>query len=177
MPYDINCSGCPYNNQDHLNGTQHYNPVLFPVVLEDNGSAVLLILQAPGIEEWRNGRPVVPTVTQGGTGGARIAASWKRTRVERIGFDIVNAVQCFPGKDSKGDRKPSALAICACSKRLREIVLSKSYTKIIALGDVAYQAAYCVVNALPMEPELIRGPHPNSRIKGVSTNDALDALW
>lgn len=177
MPYDTYCDGCPYNNQDHLKGTQFYDPALSPVLLEANDSAVLLILQAPGTEEWINGRPVVPTVTQGGTGGARLAASWKRKSVERTEFDIVNAVQCFPGKDSKGDRKPNVLAICACNKRLQEIALSKSYTKVIALGDVAYQAACCVVNALPVETQLIRGPHPNSRIKGVSTNDALDSLW
>lgn len=62
MPYDHHCKDCPYNNQEHLVGSTHFAQGLSPVELKDNDSNILLVFQAPGIEEWKLGKPIQPTI-------------------------------------------------------------------------------------------------------------------
>lgn len=174
MSYDDNCQNCPYCRQDHLVGTEHFsereNP---PITLEDNSSTVLLVFQSPGDKEWLVGKAIQPTKKQGGTAGVRIQNSWGRKNKSRTDFDIVNAVQCFPGNEGDRDFDPNVMAICSCANRLRGILESKEYEEIIAFGEVAKQVVECLVKKLNFTPKVVPATHPNGGVK----NADLDALW
>lgn len=174
MPYDQNCHSCPYHQQGHLREegfrTARVSP---PVELEDNGSATLLVFQAPGDVEWKVGRPIQPTKKIGGSAGVRILNSWVRKGLKRDSFDIINAVQCFTDNAGNRDFSPNTMAICCCSNRLKYIIDAKQYTRIITFGDVAFEVVSHLVQSALHRPIVKKAPHPNSGVK----NDVLDALW
>jgi len=174
MSYDNNCTNCPYNNQAHLVSPAHItkraNP---PIELEDHNSDVLLVFQAPGDIEWSAGLAIQPTKKPGGTAGVRIKKSWERKKKSRSDFNIINAVQCFPGNDGDRDLSPNSMAICSCSKRLKDILNAKTYQKIIAFGRIAEDVVDSLVKTLKYTPNIIKGVHPNGGV----TKDELDDLW
>lgn len=174
MPYDQNCYSCPYYQQGHLREesfrTARVSP---PVELEDNGSATLLVFQAPGDEEWKVGKPIQPTKKVGGTAGVRIFNSWVRKGLKRDSFDIINAVQCFTDNVGSRDIRPNTMAICCCSKRLKCIIDAKRYTRIITFGDIAFEVVSNLVKNASHRSSVSKAPHPNSGVE----NDVLDALW
>ena len=171
MSYDAHCNGCPYHKQQHLSSTQTTSRISPPIELEENNSNTLLVFQAPGDDEWRIGKAIQPTIKQGGSAGRRVASSWARCNKKRSDFDIINTVQCYPGNQGERDISPNIIAICSCSKRLENTLQTKSYNKIIAFGDVAYQVISSIYKQNSVE--IICGKHPNG---GVLNND-LDALW
>ena len=50
--YGQACTSCPYRRC-----SPHYQPPGTPLSMERNNGRVLLILQAPGVDEWRCRRP------------------------------------------------------------------------------------------------------------------------
>ena len=142
MPYDSSCCSCPYRNQKHLPAgeqTQRADP---PVDLEYNGSDTLIVLQAPGEEEWRCGRPLMAVKKKGGTAGERVRKSWDRKGKKREDFDIIEAVQCYPGRGTNNrDEKPNPGAVQACTYRLYRHLIKRKYKKIVALGETAHNAS------------------------------------
>lgn len=176
MAYDQkNCPTCPYNLQAQIyiasQMTSRQHP---PITLEDNASTTLLVFQAPGIEEWLIGSPIQPTVKKGGTAGRRIFLSWKRKRKQRSDFDIVNAVQCYPGTVGIRDAEPSREAVTACIGRLKTAINAKNYSKIVSFGSIA---AIAIDSIMRLSAECsfahIRAIHPNGGCK----NKDLDSLW
>lgn len=170
-----NCRDCPYCQQQHLPADWKVDRRTPPLSPERNGSTVLLVLQAPGEEEWRAGMPLQPVVKQGGTTGRRVLASWERTGKHRSDFDITNIVQCFPGKKRVGgDRPPSQEAVYCCSRWLRELLRHSEYTKIISLGNIASDAVARVLAELDGVNVIHKvAPYPG---RGVTTVD-IDEVW
>lgn len=103
----------------------------------------------------------------------RIQNSWHRKGKAREDFDIINAVQCFPGNDGDRDFKPMCDAKSCCAKRLRGILEQGIYREIIAFGDVAFETVNSLLLASNINSQLIQAAHPNG---GVS-NSTLDSLW
>ena len=172
MGYDVNCCSCPYFNQKHLDQKERTCRGDPPVEAEVNGSDVLIVALAPGVEEWRRGSALMPCKRQGGTAGSRVQQSWKRTCKVRKDFDIIEAVQCYPGREGGArDKKPVEEAVTACTERLRATLKQGKYRKAIALGKVAFESLKAASTGLALT--LDKGPHPNAG----ASNDDLDALW
>ena len=173
MEYDDNCQNCPYYLQNHLVGGSRTIRNSPAITLENNISTTLLVFQAPGDNEWHAGKAIQPTKKQGGTAGVRIKNSWERKSKSRTDFDIINAVQCFPGNDGDRDLTPKLMAICSCSKRLQIVLESKRYKEIIVFGSIAEEMVEESIKKLNYSAEIVKAPHPNGGIK----NSTLDALW
>ena len=172
MGYNEHCKGCPYADQQHLDQearTIRRDP---PVEAEVNESEVLVVALAPGVDEWRHGRPLMPCIRRGGTAGSRVLQSWKRARKDRSDFDISEAVQCYPGRgDSGRDKRPAKGAVANCLGRLRATLVRGNYRKVIALGELAFESLQQANAGLGLAVE--KGPHPTSG----ASRDELDALW
>lgn len=173
MAYDLHCLACPYFQQRHLQSTLQTNRNSPPIELESHGSSTLLVFQAPGDMEWVEGKPIQPTKKRGGTAGVRIQNSWQRKGKARDDFDIINAVQCFPGNDGDRDFEPMSDAKSCCAKRLNGILKQGIYRKIIVFGDVAFETVNSLIGESSTNSQLIQAAHPNG---GVS-NSTLDSLW
>lgn len=176
MPYDNFCTNCPYVKQSHLVGNKHFsNRPLPPIELENNQSKVLLVFQAPGINEWSIGHAIHRPQNSNRTAGARIAASWNRKNRQRTDFDIVNAVRCFPGRGAtaKRDKAPRVGAINLCAKKLNRDLNSRNYAEIITFGSIANSVVGNIIPTLNYNPAHTSCRHPS---RGCS-NQALDSLW
>lgn len=173
MPYDTtNCPSCPYFNQKHLKKAARTLRADPPVELEAHNSRVLIVAQAPGIEEWETGLPLQPIVKQGGTAGSRVAQSWKRVNKVRSDFDLVNAVQCYPGA-LKRDDEPHRIAVCLCMNRLGVILERDQYDRVICFGSVALDTVTHLRAARDLTFSIDACRHPN----GGAYREQLDSLW
>ena len=173
MSYDSYCKNCPYQDQKHLNVQGKTDRKSPPIELEKNNSDILLVFQAPGIHEWEKGKAIQSVKQQGGTAGKRIELSWERMQKHRDDFDIINTVQCFPGKNGDRDLKPSRISICACSGRLENILKNNQYKKIITFGAIAQNAIASLVTKLELNITISESKHPAGGLK----NKDLDVLW
>ena len=173
MSYSENCNDCPYYQQKHLTEKDKTDRTTPPINLEKNNSTILLVFQAPGVEEWKVGKAIQPVKKKGGTAGRRIESSWKRKNKLRNDFDIINIVQCFPGNAEKRDLKPTSMSISACSFNLEDILRNNNYKKIIAFGNIAQDVIENLITKIEIEVEVIKSKHPTG---GLSNND-LDKLW
>jgi uracil-DNA glycosylase len=173
MAYDSNCNNCPYEKQIHLSSKNRTNRVSPPIELENNNSEILLLFQAPGTEEWKEGQAIQPVKKQGGTAGRRIELSWERKHKNRNDFDIINTVQCFPGNNGNRDLEPNTMSICSCSNKLEYILNTNHYSKIIAFGEIAQNVVENITNKLKIEIDIVKSKHPTG---GLSNKD-LDDLW
>ncbi|MBL0577177.1 hypothetical protein JD491_05985 [Aeromonas caviae] len=178
MSYDQeNCPTCPYYEQKHLDTTSKTDRKYPPVTLENNKSEVLLVFQAPGIDEWHVGKAIQPVKKKGGSAGARIEQSWSRCQKHRNDFDIINVVQCFPGTISNStstrDLPPNSISICKCKSRLLTAITAKKYSQIIVFGKVAHETVNCLFQYINYKPVITYATHPTG---GVS-RQLLDELW
>lgn len=173
MSYDSNCNNCPYKNQKHLSNKNITNRKSPPIGLENNNSNTLLVFQSPGIEEWEKGQAIQPSRKKGGTAGRRIELSWERKQKNRYDFNIINAVQCFPGNDGNRDLEPNIMSICSCSNRLEHILNEKKYNKIILFGAIAQNVVDNLLNKLGLKVDVVKSKHPT----GGLSNEYLDGLW
>ena len=172
MGYDSRCCRCPYMDQRHLDPSERTSRNDPPVEAEVNGSDVLIVALAPGVEEWVCGHPLMPTRKRGGTAGRRIELSWNKKCRVRSQYDIVEAVQCYPGSGADGhDKTPSGDAVAACRERLRATLEQGSYRKAIALGEVAFESLSAA--SADVQLQTVKARHPNG---GATTMD-LNALW
>lgn len=174
MPYDsTNCQNCPYWRQGHLPTGQRTDRKDPPIELESHNSKTLIVALAPGIEEWKVGAPLQPIKKQGGTAGARIAQSWERTGIRREDFDLLNAVQCYPGVDGARDATPDDMAVLSCANRLDEILAYNGYDRVICLGDVAAQVVTRLRDLHNFSFLVKKCRHPT----GGAERTELDSLW
>jgi uracil-DNA glycosylase family 4 len=167
------CLECPYRNQEHLPREQRQRRKTVPLDVEDHESDILLVFQAPGVEEWAEGKPLRPTRKKGGTAGCRIEQSLERKGKKRESVNITNAVQCFPGNDGGRDHAPERRAVSACAGWLRDAMRAREYRKVIAFGDIAAQVVGIVVTLEGLNCEVQYAPHPTGGVE----NEVLDALW
>lgn len=173
--YYQECKECPYFGQSHLSNNKNVGRSFIPVKPEDNNSNILLVFQAPGINEWRTGLMIQPTKVKGGSAGVRILNSWNRKGKERANFNIVEAVRCYPGKNIVGrDKKPRKKAIECCSKILQREIKSGKYNEIIVFGTPAKNGIKStrLYNSIKNNIKYIA--HPNS---SKCSGSKLDSIW
>lgn len=157
------CAGCPYIE----NKTKDTKS---PLSMENNGSDVLIILQAPGVDEWKSNKPICSTNKK--SAAARIRNSLKRTGLTREDFNITNAVQCYPGKSLSGrDLKPSKIAQFFCSKWLKQDIEASKFRKIIIFGSIARNSIKML--ALENDPRFVYFRHPSGFLKNKDLDSAL----
>ena len=186
MPNNYNyCGNCPYINQGHLPQQQCATPSI-PLNIDYGSNAdVLLIFQAPGLDEWTGNtlskRRIPIDSNNSHSAAARIRNSMRRNGANRNDYDITEAVQCFPGRNSKGrDKKPSTISVRCCMRHLVNDLSQKKYTQIIAFGSVAYQMATDAVGIINTntkigltQPTPKYAPHPSGGV----TNAILDSSY
>jgi uracil-DNA glycosylase len=155
-----------------------------PVTGFVENARVMLIGQAPGPREMKEGRPFAYTA------GKRLF-SWFAPFITEEEFRarvyVGAVIRCFPGRDPKagGDRVPDALEIANCARHLdREIALLRP-TLIIAVGTLASKQLVGIAELKDAvgrvhrisrgghELEVIVLPHPSGR--STWTNKAANA--
>lgn len=172
--YESHCIGCPYFNAEHL--PEHYREIRStPLSMEDNSASVLLIFQAPGVEEWSKGKPVASMKPS--SAGMRLTAAFRVKQQTRLDYNITNTVQCFPGKKSETvilrsrDKAPTATARQHCLEWLRKDIELHSYKRIVAFGTHARKAIRDL--GLEMDPRIHFTRHPTG---GISNEKLAAAL-
>lgn len=172
--YECHCIGCPYQNAAHL--PVHARQIRSsPLSMEDNGASVLLIFQAPGVDEWAQGKPVVSTNPS--SAGVRLEVAFQIALRTRRDYNITNTVQCFPGKRPQvgtvkpRDNAPPAAVRRHCSEWLRQDIEAHAYKRIIVFGAHARRA----IRALGLEdnPRFHFIRHPTGGISNESLAKAL----
>jgi len=172
--YGRHCNGCPYLNADQLQS--HFQKMrAIPLSMEENNADVLLIFQAPGVDEWAKGKPVIST--KNGSAGVRLEAAFRRANRTRQNYNITNTVQCFPGKKPQvgvtkpRDLAPSAAARRHCAEWLRQDIEARTYTRIVVFGTPAANA----VRKLGFDDysRFIFRKHPSGRLKNIDLDEAL----
>jgi uracil-DNA glycosylase family 4 len=144
-----------------------------PTPSESHGSKILLVFQAPGIDEWQKGMPLQPTIKPGGSAGRRIELSWNRMGVKRDHFDITNAVLCYPGQNKNRDKMPVKKATICCMVNLEKTINIGKYSRIIAFGETASRSCGDILQKIKLENKLTIFKHPC----GGCDNHSLDMLW
>lgn len=170
--YYDECRMCIYFGQKHLTKKFKIRRKFVPIKIEKHNSRTLIIFQAPGINELKNGKAIQSVSKRGGSAGSRIEASWHRARKTRNDFDIVEAVRCYPGERKNGrDKKPRKKSIKCCSRILEREINNGNYSKIIAFGVIAQEMLKGIT--IKNKCVIINATHPNG---GISNSD-LDLLW
>jgi DNA polymerase len=93
---------------------------------------VMIIGQAPGVEEDRTGRPFV------GRAGRLLDSLFDIAKIERRKVFITSPVKCFPPKN----RKPKKKEIQACLPYLKKQIEILKPQKFILLGEVAFKVFF-----------------------------------
>lgn len=164
--YGEACTNCPYRQC-----SPHYQPPGAPLSMERcNHSRVLLILQAPGVDEWSCRRPAISQAPL--SVAARIRNSLCRIGRVRENYSITNAVQCYPGRSqtSGRDKPPRKSARRACADWLKKDITCHDWDRVVVFGSVAKRSV-CEIfgNRCPDHVTFLR--HPS----GGLTNCDLDA--
>ena len=163
--YGEACNNCPYRRRN-----PHYQPPGAPLSMERNNNRVLLILQAPGVDEWSCRRPAISQSPY--SAAARIRNSIERLRRTRADYSITNAVQCYPGgaRTNGRDKPPRKSACCACAAWLKEDIESHDWYRVVVFGRIAERSVRMIFdNCCPDHVTFLR--HPS----GGLTNCDLDA--
>ncbi|RKH20848.1 hypothetical protein D7X74_02850 [Corallococcus sp. CA047B] len=133
------CRGCPYHPSEGRVPPPRDGRAHVPLSAEINGSETLLLLQAPGINEWSDGKPL--SSGENNSASQRFNAALAKAGKTREEFDIAEAVNCYPGQDERGrDLPPLSPVVKACSRWLAELIKEKQYKTVVLFGNVAAQA-------------------------------------
>ena len=139
--YSAHCIGLIYGRQlSEEMRTIHYQPFS----LEDNNSKILMLFQAPGVEEWKSGKPISSSSVK--SAGGKLRTAFQSIEKTRFDNNISNVIQCFPGQartkenDKLRDKSPPKAACNACSKWLADDMSKGSYKRIIVFGNCAKEA-------------------------------------
>lgn len=159
--YRSHCNACPYNQ----GGTR-------PLSMERSpNSDVLLVLQAPGKDEWKAKKPICSPSPH--SAAARIRNTLNRISKNRSDFSITNAVQCYPGVGSNGrDKRPRKGAILQCSNWLKRDINSKPWRRIIVFGKPAKKVVRDL--GFSSDPRFKFYRHPSGNLTNESLKDALN---
>lgn len=176
MPNDYQnsfCQNCPYCNAKHLSTSI----LRMPLNAETRNVDTLLVFLAPGGNEWTgnggNDKPAPIISNNPRSTAARLRNSFNRIHKTRTDFDLTEAVQCYPGKNSnKRDKKPCVTAIVQCSNHLTNDIQRHAYSKIISFGVIANQVVDDIIHNQNISTQHIKLPHPSS---GRLSNSMLDS--
>lgn len=106
MPNNYNlCGKCIFNRKS-IKQSANINYITNknnngPLSLEDNGSNILLVFEAPGIDEWSNNKPLCSK--RRGSAAVKFANALALCGKALTDYDIAEALYCFPGKSSRGN--------------------------------------------------------------------------
>lgn len=148
-----NCTLCPFNPQSNVVNLHSKNLSYIwkaknhgPLMLEDNNSDILLVFEAPGIDEWSNHRPL--SSNRPGSAAVAFGRALEATKKKRIDYDITEAVACCPGTSTgKTNKKiPSEVILASsfCKQYLMLDILRKNYVRIVCFGSIAYSSVLSV---------------------------------
>lgn len=133
------CRNCPYHPDSGLVPPPRDGRAHVPLSAEINGSETLLLLQAPGIIEWSDGKAL--SSQEDSSARQRFEAALAEAGKSREDFDIAEAVNCYPGQDKDGrDLAPPIAVVEACSQWLAKLIKERQYTTVVLFGRVAEQA-------------------------------------
>jgi len=159
------CTGCSGYNAQSPSGRLNT-----PLSEELNNSLTLLVFQAPGIEEWNQGIPIISSSPH--SAAARIRNSLSRTGKSRGVFDITNSVQCYPGVNGHGrDKAPKETVRRKCQSWLGMNITTKEYNKIIVFGSIAKKSVLSL--GYGSDPRFLFLKHPSGRLKNSILDNAL----
>jgi len=160
------CTGCSGYNAQAPSGRSNT-----PLSEELNNSLTLLIFQAPGIEEWNQGKPIISSSPY--SAAARIRNSLGRVGKSRGDFDITNSVQCYPGVNIQGrDKAPKITVRRKCASWLNMNIAIKEYNKIIVFGSVAKKSVLSL--GYGSDPRFLFLKHPSGGLKNTTLDNALN---
>ena len=167
--YFEHCINCSYNPKNGFISTKVVRAQT-PLAVENNCSKTLLVFQAPGKDEWSQGRPLCSENSR--SAAARIRSALKRLNLNRHDFNITNAVQCLPNSAaSSRDKPPSANAQSCCLIGLKNDIELIAYTKIVVFGSIAkksiYKLGYC------KDSRFIFLRHPSGGLSNEKLDSAL----
>ena len=129
--YGEACNGCPYKQ-----GNVHYQPPGAPLSMEGGNGRILLILQAPGVQEWRCRKPAISQSPH--SAAARIRKTVEELERTRADYSITNSVQCYPGAGTSGrDKRPRKAARRACANWLKQDIECRSWNSVVVFGRIA----------------------------------------
>lgn len=113
------CKKCPLRNSHYVK----------PEIRKD--AEILIIGEAPGEEEVKQGRPFI------GRSGQLL-----RKVLDRLGvkYSITNVVCCRPLDENGKNRAPKKKEITCCSEKLQSVV--QGYNRIVLLGSTALEAFF-----------------------------------
>ena len=169
ITFDDHCNSCPYNpgNMYAISPNQRQST---PLLMEANSGRVLLIFQAPGIDEWIARKPICSSNPM--SAAARIRNSLVRLGMSRTHFSITNATQCYPGKgNSTRDKRPLTSARRCCSNWLKQDIEALAFTRVIVFGGSAKQSV--IELGYSKDPRFLFLRHPSGGLSNALLDDAL----
>jgi len=143
--------------------------------MEDNDGSILLIFQAPGINEWSNGRPASSTIAN--SAGMKLEAAFSYCKKSRANYNITNSVQCFPGKKISNvgqrprDKAPLIAARRHCSHWLHKDIAAHNYERIIVFGTPARKAVLSL--GYTDDKRFVFVKHPSGRLSNAELRKAV----
>lgn len=175
MPNDTkNCPTCPFNKYNTCALKSKNIKYIWskknkgPLVLENNRSQILLVFEAPGIDEWSKRQPIISNRVY--SAGRKFNEALKRAGKARTNYDITEAVLCFPGKSSTGKNQKIQTEVKSAAKYcitfLINDIVTHNYGKIICFGNVAYESVCTACRIIQSKhlqyatPQIIRLQHP-----------------
>ena len=172
MPDSFNlcCNACPYKQAPSEVGEFAKKKAREPLRMEANSNQALLILQAPGSDEWEARIPLWSDNPH--SAAASIRNSLKRLGLSRTDFSITNSTQCYPGKGNfSRDKPPLASARRCCSHWLNQDINGASFSHIVVFGKLAERS----VSELGYKDDkrFIFVGHPSGKLSNVALDAAL----
>ena len=142
------CSKQPSKNLQYIYSKKNNGPMeLFSM---NTANDILLVFEAPGIDEWCKGEPICSK--RRGSAGYKFNSELNKIGKQKQNYDIVEAVRCFPGKSTVGANQKIQTelekAAKYCNKFLKQVILSKNYIKIICFGKIAKKSICSTIRRL-----------------------------
>lgn len=170
--FNAHCDGCPYSPR---NCAVRRAARRLPLTMEHNpNSTALLILEAPGQQEWESRRPICSN--QRSSVAARFRCSFERINslhgpphVSRRNFSITNAVQCLPL-----DKPPLVAARGQCARWLLEDIQAHQWRRVVVFGQHAELSVRCLGYGLDGRFRFVAHPS-HGRLTKADLDSAI--LW
>lgn len=142
------CSSTPSKNHLYIHSKRNNGPVDLYSLQPTND--ILVVFEAPGIDEWRKGEPICSQ--RRGSAAYKFNTELSKQGKQKSNYDIAEAVRCFPGTSttSSNQKKQQELDEAAkhCKKYLKAIILNKNYKKIVCFGEVAKKSVTSIMHSL-----------------------------
>ena len=170
MNYEKCHLNCPFNvNNRDFTKARCKEVNRFPLEVEDNGSNILLVFEAPGYYEWINSKPIYDSRVEGklDSAGSRMAVAFETCNKNRNDYDIAEVVRCFPGRKSELKHTEIESAAGYCQKYLLEELRRKKYCRIICWGTISHTCIIDLIHSIQLEdpyycPNVIYAKHPTN---------------